>query len=68
MDVAVECHSGHTYADRPKAFYLDHDRFEIETIQAEWRSPEGKHFRVKANTGCVFELIYDEACDDWQVR
>ena len=68
MENAVECHSGHTYAERPKAFNWNGEWIKVETIEAEWRSPQGKHFRVKAENGSVFELIYDETSDDWQVR
>ena len=67
-DLIVECYSGHTYAERPKTFFQDGKRFEIQTIEAEWRSPEGKHFRVKTKNGDVFELIYDQTSDSWQSR
>ena len=68
MVVVVECHSGHTYADHPKAFYQDDERLEVETIEAEWRRPEGKYFRVKTKNGSIFELIYDETTDCWQIK
>jgi hypothetical protein len=68
MGVAVECHSGHTYAERPKAFYLDDVRLEVEIILAEWRCQAGKHFRIKTKNGSVFELVYDENNDIWQVK
>ena len=68
MGVVVECHSGHTYAERPKAIYWDNERLEVENIETEWHSPEGKHFRVKVKNGSVFELIFYEASHDWQIR
>ena len=68
MDVVVECYSGHTYADRPKTFYLDEERFEVESIETEWRSPKGKHFQVISKNRITFELIYDEANDNWRIR
>ena len=68
MGAVVECHSGYNYAERPKAFYQDHVRFEIDSIESEWRSPDGKHFLVKTRNGCLFELIYLEDSDDWQIR
>lgn len=63
----VECHSSHTYAERPTAFRWEGKKLEVDTIQAEWRSPEGKHFRVKTTDEAVFELIYDQASDNWQI-
>ena len=68
MDAVVECHSGYTYAERPRAFYHNDERFEVLTIQAEWRSPDGKHFRVTVKNGSVFELIYIESSNTWQIK
>lgn len=66
-DTIVECYSGHTYAERPRVLCQDGKRFEIETIEAEWHSPKGRHFRVITKNGDVFELIYDQATDNWQL-
>jgi hypothetical protein len=66
-DTVVECHSGYTYAERPRAFYRDGERIEIETIEAEWHGLEGKHFLVKVKNGSIFELIYDQAGDNWRI-
>ena len=66
--IVVECHSGHTYAQRPTAFLWEAERFEIATIDAEWRSPIGKHFRITTKNATNFELLYYEANDDWQIK
>jgi hypothetical protein len=63
----VECHSGFDYAERPVAFYWDGQRIEVESILAEWRTPEHKGFRVQTADGSVFQLIYDQAMDTWEV-
>jgi hypothetical protein len=68
METAVECHSGHTYAERPKAFYWKDTKFKVESIETAWRSPEGMHFRVKTQNGSKFELIYNEASLTWQIK
>jgi hypothetical protein len=67
-DLIVECHSGHTYAERLKAFWWEGQRLEVDRSEAEWQSLEGKHFRVKTKNGAVYELIYDQASDDWQIK
>ena len=67
-NVVVECHSGHTYAERPTAFHWEGEQLAIETIEAEWRSPNAKHFQVTTKNGQIFELIYDEAKDNWQIQ
>lgn len=68
MGVVVECYSGSTYPERPVAFYKDSERLIIKNIVSEWRTPVGKHFRVKTIDGHIFELVYDEARDEWQIQ
>ena len=68
MDVVVECYSGHTFSQRPKAILKDNVRLEIEVIETEWRSPQGKFFRVKTSDGSIFVLFYDETSDSWQIK
>jgi hypothetical protein len=68
MDVVVECHSGHTFPQRPKAIFKDNERLEVDVIETEWRSPQGKFFRVKTIDGSIFVLFYDEDSDNWQIR
>ncbi len=68
MDVVVECHSGYTFPQRPQTIHKDNEQFEIETIETEWRSPQGKFFRVKTVDGSIFVLFYDEASDKWQIK
>ena len=67
MDVVVECHSGYTYPERPKAILQDDERLEIKVIEAEWRSPKGKFFRVKTIDDGIYILFYDETSDTWQI-
>ena len=64
----VECHSGHTYATRPTAVVWQDQKLVIETILAEWQSPEGKQFRVQTKNGLFLELFYDPAGDNWQIN
>lgn len=64
----VECHSGYTYAERPVALRWQGERLEIEAIESQWRVPDEKHFRVRTRDDQVFELVYSEVHDEWQVR
>lgn len=66
-DAVVECHSGHTYAERPRAFEWEGERLKIVEIAAEWQTPENKHFRVITKIGQTFELVYDLSKDTWKV-
>jgi hypothetical protein len=65
---AVECHSGYTYAERPIALHWEGERLPIVEIEARWRVPGGRRFRVRTEDGRVFELSYAELHDEWQIH
>jgi hypothetical protein len=64
----VECHSGYTYAERPIALHWEGRRLPIQAIEARWRLPGGRRFRVRTEDGQVFELFYGELYDEWRVH
>lgn len=64
----VECHSGFTYAEKPVALTWNGQRLEIDAILAAWRNPGERHFRVRTRDLFLFELIYREAEDEWQIH
>jgi hypothetical protein len=64
---AVECYSGNQYPERPVAFQWQGDRLEVERVEAEWRIPDGKRFRVRTEGGQLFDLFYREMYDEWQI-
>lgn len=63
----VECHSGYAYAERPVALRWEGQRLDIERVEAEWRAPGGKRFRVRTRDGRLFELFYEELLDQWRI-
>jgi hypothetical protein len=67
-NLIVECHSGHTYAQEPRAFTWHGHRFEVTKIDERWRTPHGPAFAVQTMTKDRFELHYDEQGDRWTVR
>ncbi len=64
----VECHSGYEYAERPIALRWKDERLEVAVIEAQWRIPGGKCFRVRVADGRVFELMYGELYDEWRIN
>ena len=68
MPDLVECHSGYEYAERPTALTWQGRRLEVEAVEAEWRIPGGKKFRVRTADGQVFELLYAELYDEWRIH
>ncbi len=67
MTNLVECHSGFAYAERPVALTWDGQRLEVDSILAAWRTPGARCFRVLAGGPRVFDLVYREAEDEWQI-
>ena len=63
----VSCRSDYSYAQRPVALQWEGQRLDIRTVEAEWRTPDGRAFRVAAADGRRFELVYHESNDEWQV-
>lgn len=67
MDESVECRSDFEYAQQPLAFYWQGQRLQVSQILAAWRTPQGKRFYVSTDDGQRFELVYDEANDQWTI-
>ena len=63
----VECYSSGEYAERPRAFEWAGQRYRVTSVLSRWRLPDGPGFRVSTNTGAVFELIYREQEDRWDI-
>ena len=67
MELLVECYSGHTYAQEPRAFVWSDKRHVVQVVERAWRTPDGPYFLVRTEEGGFFELAYDEAEDVWNV-
>jgi len=65
--VTVECYSGYTYAQEPRAFVWQGRRLAVTEVARAWRQPEGPCFRVRAEDGRRYDLIYDESTDIWHL-
>ena len=62
----VSCRSDYSYAQRPVALQWEGQRLDIY-VEAEWRTPEGRGFRVSTKDNQRFELVYHELDDEWQI-
>lgn len=67
-DLAVECYSGHTYAQEPQRFTWEGVRYIVERVEERWRTPEGPAFRVRTRPGACFLLRYLEQEERWLVE
>jgi hypothetical protein len=64
--VKVECYSGYTYAQEPRAVLWQGERLAVSDIISSFRAPEGLHFKVKLQNGAELQLVYDEGNDSWR--
>ncbi len=71
--IHVECYSGHTYAQEPRAFEWEGLRYNVERVVKRWRTPAGPCFRVevagisniKSQISNLVDLTYLESTDQW---
>jgi hypothetical protein len=64
----VECHSGTIYGEKPISLYWEGERLLIVEIEARWRLPNGRRFRVRVEDDRIFILCYVEQDDEWQIN
>jgi len=67
MELTVECYSGHTYAQEPRAFVWQGRRHVVQKVERAWRAPKGPRFRVVTDNGDSYELAYNEQADTWSL-
>ena len=65
---AVECYSGHTYAQEPRVVVWHGKRHRVVRVERRWRAPEGPAFRVQAEPGGAFDLLFHETEGRWAVQ
>jgi hypothetical protein len=63
----VECYSGHTHAQEPRALLWEGRRYAVTEVEARWRTPDGPVFRVRTEPGQRFDLHYYELEDRWAI-
>ena len=68
MNDIVEYHSGYVYAERPITISWLEKRWEVKEILSQCHTPEGKFFRVCTQNNQIFELLYKESEDIWQIK
>lgn len=64
----VECLSSASYGERPVAIHWEDGRLRVEAIEAQWRLPEGRRFRLRVEDGRIFQVSYLETADQWMIE
>jgi hypothetical protein len=71
--VQVECYSGYTYAQEPRAIEWRGQRYEVKQVVKRWRTPHGPGFCVEvagisnlqSPISRLVDLTYWEIEDKW---
>jgi hypothetical protein len=67
MVIHVQSYAGYRGEEEPRAFWLDHRRFEVRAILDRWVAPGQRWFKVAADDGHAYILRHDEADGAWQL-
>ena len=68
MSDPVECHSGYEYAERPVALHWEGERLTVDEVEAGWRIPGGKRFRVRPADGRRLGPVYGGLHDERRIH
>jgi len=61
--IKLECYSGSTYAQRPRAFTWRGYRYRVQEVERTWARRKVRIFEWQKDG--VFDLTYDEQMDAW---
>jgi len=64
--ITVECFSGYELNERPIAFSLMDQRYEVKDIVDRWYGEGTRYFKVRADDDNIYLLKYDEWEDCWE--
>jgi hypothetical protein len=67
LPIHVDAYSGYKANERPRGFELDGTYYRIYALEADWYTPAGHFFKVRAD-GKRFILRYEEGQDEWTLQ
>jgi len=68
MSEIVECRSDGDYAGRPIRIQWQGKFLVVAEVLANWRTPQGKHYRVITRDNRAFDCQYSEVDDRWDIQ
>jgi hypothetical protein len=57
----VECYAGYKADERPTAFWLGDERYEVRAVLDRWYGPGSTWFKLRADDGNIYILRHDVA-------
>jgi hypothetical protein len=67
LPIYVDGYSGYKVNEHPTGFELDGTYYQIYALEAEWNTPDGHFFKVRAD-GKRLILRYNETNDEWTLQ
>lgn len=69
MKPTVECYSGSSHPETPRALVWEGQRYTVQSVLARRREPHGIGFLVRCTPDdALFDLYYLTEEDQWQIR
>jgi hypothetical protein len=68
LPIRVDAYSGYKANERPEAFSLDEEVYEIAAVLDQWYEPSAVYFKVQSTEGKTCLLRYDEETDEWTLQ
>ena len=65
MRVHVQCYAGRKADERPVSFQLGGQKYMVEEILDQWRSPDENFYKVCADDGNRYVLRHKVLADEW---
>jgi len=63
----VECQSGYSHCDHPTAIIWEGKRLAVKNIEAEWREPDIKYYRILTEDCIRLEIQFNENENIWRI-
>jgi hypothetical protein len=68
LPIRVDAYSGYKANERPEAFTLDEEVYEIDAVLDQWYEPSAMYFKVQSTEGKTYLLRYDKLEDEWTLQ
>jgi hypothetical protein len=68
LRIHVDAYAGFKANERPAAFTLDEEVYEIANVLDQWYEPAATYFKVQSTDGKTYLLRYDEQADEWTLQ
>jgi hypothetical protein len=65
--LTVECYSGYTADETPRAFVIGDRRVAVVEVLDRWLGPDHRYFKLRGDDGDLYILRHDLASSEWDL-